>query len=187
MPGRATIDATGRFTTSTVPSGKYVLRVEGVARWAMASAWLAGRDVADSPIDITGADIDGVVVQMTSRLTLLSGRVLNALGSPDADASVLIFPTDSSLWVDGSAQPRRLLTARADDAGTFAIEGAPPGDYFVVAVSAATVGEWRDPQVLERLARLSSRVPLADGERRTVPLRTVARPAAGSDGGARER
>jgi len=181
--GRAAIDATGRFTTQAVPGGKYVLRVDGVARWAMASAWLGSRDVADSPIDLTSGDVSEVVVQMTNRQTSLSGPVLDALGAPDGDASVLIFPTDPALWVDSSAQPRRLRAGRTDDAGAFVIEGAPPGEYFVVAIGAATVGDWRDPRVLDRLARVASRVTLADGERRAVSLKTVPRPAGATGGG----
>jgi hypothetical protein len=175
MAGRASIDASGRFATAPVVGGKYVLRVDNIGRWTMASAVFQGRDVADSPIDLTAGNVTDIVVTMTDRQTTLSGPVVDVRGAPDPDACVLIFPTDPSLWVDGGAQARRFQIARTDTRGMFTIDGAPMGEYFVVAVSAATAGDWRDPRVLDLLARSATRVRLADGERRTVNLKTAQR------------
>ena len=47
---------------------------------------------------------------------------------------------------------------------------------YVAAVGAATAGDWQSLTTLERLSRVATRVSLADGDRRTVHLRTVIRP-----------
>ena len=44
----------------------------------MTSAMLGGRDVADSPIDLTTADVSDVIVTMSAQVTTLSGPVVDA-------------------------------------------------------------------------------------------------------------
>jgi hypothetical protein len=173
MLGRNQIDASGRFATNPVPAGEYVLRVDAIGRWNMTTAIHAGRDVADAAIDLSTGDVFDVMVTMSDRQTLLSGPVVDPRGQSDGAASILVFPSDRASW---SPMSRRFRAIRSDRSGTFATDGLPPGEYCVVAVHGAA-GDWRDPRMLELLSRIATRVSLADGERRTVTLTSVARPA----------
>ena len=69
--------------------------------------------------------------------------------------------------------PRRVRAARSTPTGTYRATALPAGDYYVTAVPDEFVSEWQDPKVLEALAAQAQTVHLADGERKTVDLRTT--------------
>ena len=48
-----------------------------------------------------------------------------------------------------------------------------PGSYFVAAVPDELAAAWNDPAFLETLARVAARVTIADGEIKTLDLKTV--------------
>jgi hypothetical protein len=50
------------------------------------------------------------------------------------------------------------------------LTGLPPGEYFVVAVDAASGGAWRDPAWLDAASRVAIRVTLKLEEPVTVDL-----------------
>ena len=54
----------------------------------------------------------------------------------------------------------------------------PAGEYYVVAVPAARRDAWRDPQFLEKLASVATRVTVGWGETKTqdLVLQTVESP-----------
>ena len=78
-PGR--FDATGAFTSVSLPGGRYYVRVSGGPRgWSFKSAMLNGRDVSEVPLDMS-ADIGDVIVTFTDQPTELSGIVHTSDGA----------------------------------------------------------------------------------------------------------
>ena len=48
-----------------------------------------------------------------------------------------------------------------------------PGEYFVVATSDESAGDWPDAQLLAPLAQLATTVRVEPNQKQTVTLRTV--------------
>lgn len=150
------------------PPGRYRVRVNNSPQgWMFKSAMLDGVDVSETPFDLT-RDIDDLVITFTDRWTGLSGSVEGAAAD---GAVVLAFTTDSQGWANAGVNPRRLKSARVTAARRFGISSLPPGDYFVVAVAEEDAADWRDPAVLEVLARIATQVSIVEGEHKALDLR----------------
>ena len=167
-------DESGRFTTYGVPPGRYIVNVTGIVfpGWAFKGARHQGRDIADTPIEMSSADVTGVVITLTDRPATLAG-IVTTNGAPDPAAVVLAFPTDEDAWGSSGANPRRMKVARADRDGAYKFANLPAGEYYVAAVKDDALGDWMDPDVLRALARVGSRVTLADGEQKRQAVGTV--------------
>jgi hypothetical protein len=167
-------DETGRFTTYGVPPGRYVVNLTGIVfpGWAFKGARYQGVDVADTPIEMSSSDVDGVVITLTDRPPTLSG-VVTTNGAPDPAAVVLAFPVDEIGWQTSGAHPRRMKVARADGSGAYRFPNLPAGDYYVAAVQDDALADWMDPAVLRALSRVAARVTLVDGEQRRQPMSTI--------------
>ena len=48
-----------------------------------------------------------------------------------------------------------------------------PGEYYVAAISEASVADWQDPALLDALTRVARQVRVVEGERRTEHLTTA--------------
>ena len=59
---------------------------------------------------------------------------------------------------------------RASTAGQFGLSSLPPGDYYAIAIREENAADWRDPAILDVLARAATRVTILEGEHRTVDL-----------------
>jgi len=169
---QAQIDFDGRFYTTGLMAGRYLLRLDTPPRgWTVQSAIVNGRDICDEPLLVDNDAIDGLVLTFTDRPSLVSGTVRNSAGRVDDDAAVLVFPSSGG-WTDVGTSPRRLRNVRASRAGSFRIPGLPPGDYFIIAVSDAVATNWQDPPFLQKLARTANRITLTAGQNLTVTLST---------------
>jgi hypothetical protein len=62
----------------------------------------------------------------------------------------------------------RLIDAAPN--GAFEFGSLPPGDYLVAAIDAATPVELQDPKDIAALARVATRISVADGEQKNVSL-----------------
>ena len=168
--------ADGRFTTVDLVPGAYFLRVvSNLPGWTFESAMLDGRDISNVPV-VVDRSLSGVVVAFTARPSEVNGRVLNATGAADPTAAVLVFPADSTAWIDQGFSPRRLRAVRVDKGGAFRTAGLPPGDYLVAAIPDEASANAFDPRILLSLSRLATPVTLASGESRSLSLKTLAVP-----------
>lgn len=170
--GRVSDD--GTFVTAGSPPGRYALTLQGgraPSGFFLKSIVINGRDVTYDAFDLDDRDITGAVVTFTNRASALNGTVQAAAGAADAGATVVVFPAAWREWVSGGMNTGVLRVTRAAEAGTFTMEGLPPREYLVVAVSNTDAVDTQDPATFERLARVATAVTLGDGETRTVALR----------------
>jgi protocatechuate 3,4-dioxygenase beta subunit len=152
-----------------VPPGHVTLRSVGGPgeSWFLHGVRLNGVDVTDTGIDVTAnAVVSDVEVEMTTRTTEASGRVLDADGKPLRDVWVLMFAQDAQRW---TFQTRHVGAGRPDVNNTYKIR-VPAGDYFIVALTDVEPGEWNDPEFLSQLRERAARVSIADGEHKTLDL-----------------
>ena len=166
-------DESGRFLTYGVPPGRYVVNVAGISfpGWYFRGARYQGRDITDTPIDLT-TDLNGVVLSFTDRPSTISG-IIRSAGAADGGGLALAFPVDADAWTTSGANARRFKVARADKDGHYAFPNLPGGDYYVAAVKDDTVDDWWDPALLRMLSRVARQVRLADGEQRRQDLDTL--------------
>lgn len=164
-------DSSGRFTITDVFPGTYRLST-GFPGWSPKSIMLGDQDVLDFPLEVgAGRPVTGLVVTLTDRTQDLSGTIVDDRGAPASEHSLILFPSDARYWTPMS---RRIRLTRPDQDGTFTYRAVPPGDYRVAAVLDYDQGEWNTPEFLRQLAWASTRVSIAEGEKKSVSLRVRA-------------
>ena len=142
---------------ATVPQG---------AAWSLRAARVGGRDLLDAPLEIgaSSGDVDGAVLTMTDQHSELSGRLQDAAGVAASGYSVVVFPTDSTLWRPGA---RRLQTTRAATDGTFTFRDLPGGTYLLAALTDLDPTTWQTPDFLNQVVSSAIGVTLGEGEKKT--------------------
>ncbi len=170
------LDPTGGFSSRALSPGRYLLGVqrrEAAPTWTLQSVTAGGRDVTDAVMTVGDTDVNDVVVVVTDQPAALDGTVSNAKGGADPDASVFVFPADKARWPDGRISTRVFRTVRVSKAGTFTVPTMIPGEYFVVAASDESTGDWPDERLIAKLAPLASSLRVEPNQKQTVNLRTV--------------
>jgi len=171
-PTRANIVEGGSFEMTGV-HGPRRLRVTRTPHgWTLKAILLNGSDVTDKTLSFGVKDqsIKDVQVMLTNRLTKLTGFITDAR----ARMQVVAFSTRRDAWDEVS---RFAARTTPNDDGTFAIEGLPPGEYYVAAVDrlrmASPTGsddEWEAPELFEELIPSAKLVSLFEGQQTTVTL-----------------
>jgi uncharacterized protein (DUF2141 family) len=170
----ATLDASGSFVFNGATPGRYRFQVTTPGGtpanpvWFVTSATLNGRDLIDTPLVVSDADLAGVEVTLTDRPSMLNGALQDASGQPAPEYSLVAFPKDRALWVGRT--PRIQQTRPAAD-GTFAFRGLLPGEYLVSAVTDIQGGEEFDPAFLELLMPSALPVVVKAGEPAVLTMR----------------
>jgi hypothetical protein len=171
-PGRVNDDFT--FEIKARPAHIVIrLNLTGVSGgWAMKAVRLNGSDVTDSGFDVKPSeDLSGLEVEMTNRLTEVSGVVTNARNEAVKDYSLVVFASDRELWGPGS---RFVRTGRPDQDGRFNISALPAGSYLAVAVDYIDpADDATDPEFLDRIRGRAVTISLSDGETKTQDLKLV--------------
>jgi hypothetical protein len=164
---KAVIDPSGSFQVEGLIPSRYVVSATGFAGWTLKSALVKGRDISDEPF-LVSDDIADIEVVLTDQPASIAGVVRDASGAPDSSADVMVFSADDAK----RSSPRRQTMVRVSRAGTYAVNGLPPGDYYVAALDDRLTAEWPSPSFLEALTRVATRVS-TDGGARTLDLRTI--------------
>ena len=150
--------------TEVVGSDRHAGEAYGDAvRWAEGSPLPDG--IRDLPLR---TDVDGLEIELTQRLTTVSGGVSVDGGAAALDATVVVFVDDPGKWGPHS---RFIESARLDQQGRFTIRGLPPGRYLAIAVGYLEPGEEQDPDLLETWRQGATTFTLSDGETHALNLR----------------
>jgi hypothetical protein len=173
-PARVAEDLT--FTLKSAP-GRMRLGLGGFggpgpSGWTIRAVRVNGVDVTDAGVEFKpNEDISGLEVEVTNKLTTISGLVSDNRGDPARDYTAIVFAQDREKWTGNS---RYQGIGRPDQDGRFKISGLPPGEYYVIAVDYVEPGRWGDPDYLELIRGRATALSLNDGETRTVDLRISA-------------
>jgi protocatechuate 3,4-dioxygenase beta subunit len=137
--------------------------------WAIRSVRLEGVDVTDSGITVRpNEDVAGVELELTNRLTTVTGTVTNSRGEASKDYIAIVFAQDKEKWI---GSPRYQSTGRPDQDGRFKIAALPAGEYYIVAVDAIEPGQSADPDFLERIRSSATAFSLREGETKSLDLK----------------
>jgi hypothetical protein len=147
--------------------GRGFIRAGTMSDWQMKRVRREGVDVTDTPLDFA-SDIDGLEIELTERLTTISGGVSDDGGSVALDATVIVFADDPGKW---GPRSRFIESARPDQKGRFTIRGLPPGRYVAIAVGYLEPGEERDPDLLDAWHKGARPFTLSEGESYALDLR----------------
>ena len=134
--------------------------------WQMKRVRRDGVDVTDTPLEFS-SDVDNIEIELTNRVTTVSGTVSTDHNAIALDATVIVFADDDSKWGPHS---RFIESARPDQQGQFTIRALPPGKYVAIAVEYLEPGDERDPDLLAGWRRHGTSLTLSEGETRTLDL-----------------
>lgn len=140
--------------------------------WFLKSVTWRDQDVTDTPIDfVPGQVVDGLQIVFTRKVSEITGSVKDDRGQPVLGAQVVVFPGDPSRWTFSS---RYMRIASVDQQGRFSLKNMPPSDdYRLVAVQDLEPGRNSDPEFLEGVRDLASRVSLIEGGTAAQDLKVV--------------
>jgi len=137
--------------------------------WVVKSIRANGTDITDNGVEVGAQGLTGVEIELTSRLSELSGTVADGRGNVVKDYAVVVFAQDRARWT--AAVNRYSSLARPGDDGGYKISTLPPGQYYAIALDRVDPIGWQDPDFLEGLSRQASTFSLTQGEMRTLDLR----------------
>ena len=164
------VKADGSFELKGLAGNRLVRASNLPPGWMLKSVRVNGADVTDTGIDFKSGDaVAGLEVELTSRVTTVTGSATAGDGSPLKDYTVVIFADNAELW--RLPNTRWVSGRRPDQEGRFKFENLPPGTYHAVAVDYIPQGEWMDPEVLERLKGKGRRFTLGEGGNETLTLK----------------
>ena len=166
------VAADGTFRTGGDPPGRYIAIAPNVPGLTLQSVSVSGKTLTDDVVDLGDSDLSGLLLTYTDRPSRIHGRVSDATPGFGTDVAVVAFPADKSFWRDGVFIARRERLVRATSAGAFEISGLASGSYYLAAVTAAAVNEWRTPAFLDQLVAHAVTITIADGESRQISLTT---------------
>jgi hypothetical protein len=135
--------------------------------WAIRQIDQAGKDYTIQPFETSGPALDGFTIVVTNRFPAISGTLRDAKGAAVPEGTAILFPDESSLWVEDL---RTIRTARVDQSGLFTIKGVRPGNYLCVAAVGVANNQWNDPEYLESLRQDALRVTAKEGEDQRLDL-----------------
>ena len=163
-----------RFQTPGQPAGKYsfVPAARGGGGWVLRSATAGGRDVLNEPIELRDADVNDVVITYTDKISQITGTV----HSPSAvlpNTTVVMIPADTRTWIARGMNVRLMRTVLVQKTGAFVIGNVPTGEFLVAALDDADVPENQDAAFVEAVARVATRVQIAEGDRPALDLQVV--------------
>ena len=138
--------------------------------WTLKAVRLHGVDVTDAGFEARGnEDISGLEVELTNRLTSVSGLVTNVRGESVTEYFAIVFSQQREKW--GGVAGRYLRTGRPDRDGRYTVSGLPAGDYFAIAVDAIDPAEAASAEFLERASSRAARFSLGDAETKSLDLK----------------
>ena len=166
QPGTVAEDMT--FELKATP-GRYRISLgPGAAGWSVRSVHMNGANVTDSGFEIKAfEDVSGLEVELTNKLSTISGVATNARGEVSKDYTAVVFAQDPERWKIGRYQ----TSSRPDQDGKFKFTGLPEGEYYIVAVDRVETGEAADPEFLEKVRTKASLLTVHEGDTKTVDLR----------------
>jgi protocatechuate 3,4-dioxygenase beta subunit len=158
----------GSFELKSSP-GRMRINMMGPGGWMIRAIRVGGTDVTDAGLDFkANEDITGIEIELTHKLTVISGLVTNARGEAVKDYSAIAFAQDREKW---KVVNRYQGVGRPDQDGRFKISGLPASDYYIIALDKIDPGQMGDPEFLDAIRAKATPITIHDGETRTIDLK----------------
>ena len=168
--GLASVKEDGAFELKGL-AGTRLIRATGTPPgWSLKSVKLNGNDITDTGAEFKPGDaVSGLEIELTNKVSSLSGTVTSADGAVLKDYTVVVFAESPELW--RMPMTRWVNGTRPDQEGRFKLQNLPVGTYYAIAVDYLPQGEWGDPDLLDRLRPKAKRFTLSEGAAQTLDLR----------------
>jgi len=170
------VSAKDAFAIPDVTSGRYVVTTNDASGAWLLNVSVGGKSVIERSILIGTTNLSDVTIELTDRPAEVAGTVRTRGGVPDANAGVVLFPTDRTRWREVRPGGRMFRSARASKTGAFTLRPVLPGDYFIAAIADDATAEFPEPKFLEALATVATTVRVGVSEKPSVALTTVDAP-----------
>ena len=181
-PSRSTISANARITPQHSFEiagllGEQRLRLDAGpdSDWALRSVFWRGTDITDQPIAFApDAVVEDITIVLTRLANEVRGVVNDRSGRPTADAWVVIFPAEESLW----PSDRWVRATQPDRRGQFRLRQLPELDRYLIAAipyNALAEGDWSDPVQLRTMRALATPLSLTASEKKAIDLQVGTR------------
>jgi hypothetical protein len=141
--------------------------------WSVTGLWYGDIDLFERPVTFQpGQVFQDLRLILSDRRSSLTIQVADAHGLPTREYVALLFSVDPARWTVNShfmrifqppAVPPDAPTGAAtitDGRGVDTISGALPGDYYAIALDDLSFEAIRNPAILERLAKSSTRLTI---------------------------
>jgi hypothetical protein len=165
--------ADGTFVTGGDPPGQYFVNAPPVPGWTLQTISRGGTILPDDVIELEGSNVSGLVITYSNQPRRVSGTVVDARGGADAEADVIVFPADTTMWRSGIISNRRVRMVHVTSSAAFELTDLAPGDYYVAAISQRLTTSWDDPQFLDRLIAGATKFTLREADQHTLQLKTI--------------
>jgi protocatechuate 3,4-dioxygenase beta subunit len=172
QPARLADD--GTFELKAWP-GRMRINMMGMTNgFVVRAVRLNGTDITDAGVEFkANEDVSGFEVELTNKLTTISGLVTNARGEAVKEYATIAFAQDRDKWkIFGRYQSM----GRPDQDGRFKISGLAPSDYYIVALDKVDPSQMSDPEFLDVIRTKATAITIREGETRTVDLKITAVP-----------
>jgi hypothetical protein len=162
----ARVSADGTFAATAPAPGRYMVTVLGppAAGWPRSGMRIGDRPLAGL-IDLSGDDVNDVVVSFSKDVVALSGTARRSDGIAMTTAEIVVIAADRTTWTPDPMNPRQPRLEQTARGGAFTIGGVLPGDYLVAAIDEADVPELPDADFFERVSRVATRVTVSAGSK----------------------
>jgi hypothetical protein len=166
--GNAKVEPDLTFRLTINPGAWRVTAASG--GWMVESIRHRGTDITESGLEIRpGDDIDGLEIELTNRVTRLSGLVTDERGIAAKESMIEVFSVDPSKWtIEGDTR-----TLRTGQDGRYSMAAIRPGEYYVVALDDIEPGDASNPELLEHIRSHATKVTIGEGETKTLDLPLV--------------
>jgi protocatechuate 3,4-dioxygenase beta subunit len=163
-----TPDDEGNFTLAGVAGRVFFTMAPAPPAWMVKSVTLAGDDITDLPMDLTGIpSLSDLRIVLTDKLTTVSGQVKDQRGQLLKDYVVVILGAQPQEPVIAARSTRVI---RPDNTGRFQVRGVRPGRYVAAAVEALEQGRQYAPEFQQQLRRAAREFSVGEGETANVDL-----------------
>jgi len=167
QPARITEDGTFELRA---PAGRMRINIMGPMNgFALRAIRLNGTDITDAGLEFKpNEDISGLEIELTNKLTTMTGLVTNARGETIKEYAAVAFAQDREKWkIVGRYQG----VGRPDQDGRFKISGLAPSDYYIVAVDKLDQGQFTDPEFLDAIRAKATAITIHEGETKVIDLK----------------
>lgn len=175
QPLPASVGDDGSFQVKTRAGAMRIFFQQGLtAPWTISAVRVRGTDVIDTSVEVRpGEDLADVEVELTDRVTEVSGLLINGRSEPVKGAWVVLFSRDRERW---KAPTRYVRAGRADADGRYKVTGLPPGEYLAWSTETDEPGTLSDPDLLDRIETRATALTLREAEPKTIDLRLGTKP-----------